>query len=155
LPNIKPDNVHLVFVDECHNIGDCVAAQDLMKFCWARKFGFSATPVRNDGSAIVMESLLGPTILKMTYEEAVDAKMVTPMSYTMLPCPKAPNPAYNPALPDVMKRKWSYWRNSYRNKVLQRFVQELSQVYKGQILIMVGEQVARRILIARTSCAAA
>lgn len=138
LPNIKPDNVHLVFVDECHSIGDTQAARDLMKFCWARKFGFSATPVRNDGSAIVMESLLGPTILKMTYQEAADAEMVTPMSYTMLPCPKAPNPAYNMALPDVMKRKWSYWRNSYRNKIIQRFVLELMQVYKGQILIMVS-----------------
>lgn len=136
LPAIKPEKVHLVFVDECHNVGDSVAARDLMKFCWARKFGFSASPVRNDGSAIVMESLLGPTILKMTYEEAVDANMVTPMSYTMLPCNKAPAPAYNMALPDVMKRKWSYWRNSYRNKMIQRFVLELTQVYKGQVLIV-------------------
>ena len=65
LPNISPDNVQLVFVDECHAIGNNDAGRALMKFCWARRFGFSASPVRNDGTGKVMESLLGPTILKM------------------------------------------------------------------------------------------
>ena len=138
LPNIPPDNVQLVLVDECHAIGDNLAGHELMKFCWARRLGFSASPIRNDGTAKVMESILGPTILKMSYDEAVDAGMVTPMKYLMLPCGGCPNVAKNPDIPEYMLKRWSYWCNKSRNDVIRRFVCDLKQVYDGQILIMVG-----------------
>ena len=151
LPNIPPDKVHLVFVDECHAIGDNIAGQELMKFCWARRFGFSASPIRNDGSQLAMEALLGPTILKMTYQEAADAGMVTPVKYMMIQCGSCPSVAKQPNLPDVMLKRWSYWDNRARNEAIRKFVYDLKQVYDGQIIIMVGERVAHRALIARTS----
>ena len=138
LPNIPPENVQLVFVDECHAVGDNLAGRDLTKFCWARRFGFSASPVRNDGTALVMESILGPVILEMSYQEATDAGMVTPMKYLMLPCDSCPPVAKNPELPEVMLKRWSYWCNKSRNNVIRRFVYDLKQHYKGQILIFVS-----------------
>lgn len=138
LPNIPPEKVQLVFVDECHAISDNIAGQELMKFCWARRFGFSASPVRNDGSQLAMEAILGPTILKMTYQEATDAGMVTPMKYMMLQCGTCPSVAKQPNLPDVMLKRWSYWDNWARNDAIRKFVYDLKQVYDGQILIVVN-----------------
>ena len=138
LPNISPDNVQLVFVDECHAIGNNDAGRALMKFCWARRFGFSASPVRNDGTGKVMESLLGPTILKMTYQEATDAGMVTPMKYLMLPCSGCPPAAKNLNLPDVALKRVSYWQNNARNGAIRRFVYDLKSKFDGQIMIMVS-----------------
>ena len=138
LGNMPPEKVRLVFVDECHAVGDNLAGEELMKFKWARRFGFSASPVRNDGTARVMEALLGPTILKMTYQEAADAGMVTPMKYLMLPCSKCPQVAQKKGLGDNTLRKWSYWRNNARNGVIRDFVYDLKRRYDGQILIMVS-----------------
>lgn len=138
LGNIPPEKVQLVFVDECHVVGDNLAGADLMKFKWARRFGFSASPVRNDGSARVMEALLGPTILKMTYQEAADAGMVTPMKYLMLPCNACPQVALKRGIGDFALRRWSYWRNKSRNGVIRSFVMDLKKRYDGQILIVVS-----------------
>ena len=136
LPNINPENVHLVFVDECHGAADNDAGREIMKFCWARRFGFSASPIRNAGDGIVMESLFGPTILKMEYDEAVDAGIVTPMKYLMLPCNSAPSVCNSPNLPDVMQKRWSYWCNRSRNEAIRKFVYDIKKVYDGQLLIM-------------------
>lgn len=134
IPREEPE---LVLVDECHDIGATQSANDLMQFCFARRFGFSASPFRNDGSQLVMESLFGPTILKMTYQEAVDAGMVTPMKYLMLPCKGGPPMTHE--LPDVVLKRYSYWLNKYRNRIVQGFVQDVREVFKGQILIMVDK----------------
>lgn len=139
LNKIRAEHVHLVLCDECHDVGDNLAGKELMRFCFARRFGFSASPVRNDGSGLVMESLFGPTILKMTYEESVDAGMVTPMKYVMIPCKNGPNICQNPDLPELLLKRYSYWSNSYRNKIIQGLVYDLKKVTDGQILIMVGE----------------
>ena len=138
LPKIDETKVHMVLVDECHDVGANEAGQALQKFCFARRFGFSASPVRNDGSGIVMESILGPTILKMEYQESVDAGMVTPMKYLMMPCPACPEMARNMAVPDVFRKRWSYWCNNYRNKMLASFIRKVKDVYDGQVLIMVS-----------------
>ena len=140
MSKIDPKEVHLVLVDECHSIGNNLAGKDLLQFCFARKFGFSASPIRNDGSQLMLESLLGPTILKMTYDEAVDAGMVTPMKYCMLHCNSCPSICRNQDIPEVLMKRYAYWRNTARNKAIQQFVHKLKQVYDGQVLIMVGER---------------
>lgn len=138
LPNIDPEKVHLLLVDEAHAIGDNQAGRDVMKFCFARRFGFSASPIRNDGSALLLESIIGPTILKMTYQESVDAGMVTPMKYLMLPCRDCPPAARNENLPEFLQKRLSYWCNRARNGVIRDFVKRLKSVYDGQILIVVS-----------------
>ena len=139
LPKIPTENVDLCIADECHDIGDTQAAETISQFYFARKFGFSASPVRTDGSGIVMESLFGPVILNMTYTEAVDAGMVTPMKYVMLPCTNGPeflNKAKD--LSDVVQKRYSYWSNRYRNKVIANFMYQLKSVSDAQVLIMVA-----------------
>jgi superfamily II DNA or RNA helicase len=138
LPNIAPDNVQLLVVDECHDVGANDAGKAVMQFCWARRFGFSASPIRNDGSGLMMESLLGPTILKMEYQEAVEAGMVVPMRYMMLTCTGCPPIAKKPDLSEVMLKRMSYWVNRSRNGAIRQFVYALKEVYDGQILIMVS-----------------
>ena len=134
LPKIPREGPQLVLVDECHDVGATQSGRDLMNFCYARRFGFSASPFRNDGSQLVLESLFGPTILKMTYEEAVNAGMVTPMKYLMLPCRGGPHMDDN--TPDTILKRYSYWANTYRNKVIQALVYDIKNVFDGQILIM-------------------
>lgn len=121
-----------------HSIGDNLAGQELMKFCWARRFGFSASPVRNSGDQLVMESLLGPVIMKVDYEDAVESGMVTPMRYLMLPCTQGPQILNNPDLPEFMMKRCAYWCNTWRNRVIRNFVYDLRRSYDGQILIMVA-----------------
>lgn len=136
LPNINPEKVNLLLCDECHSCGCNEAGNAIMKFCFARRFGFSASPVRNDGSRKMLEALFGPVILKVSYQEAVDSGMVTPMKYTMLTCNKAPSICYNNDIPDVVLKRFSYWRNYNRNKAIKDFVCKIKEVYDGQILIM-------------------
>lgn len=135
---INPEHVHLLLCDECHDVGDNMAGRELMKFCFARRFGFSASPVRNDGSALVMESIFGPTILRMTYEESVEAGMVTPMKYLMMPCKNGPSVCQREGLPDVFMKRYAYWANNYRNKLVQDIVYDIKKVSDCQILIMVA-----------------
>jgi superfamily II DNA or RNA helicase len=138
LPNIPPEKVQLLFVDEAHNVGDNQAGRDIMKFAFARRFGFSASPVRNDGSGLMLEAILGPTILKMSYQEAADAGMVTPMKYYMIPCGSCPPLALREGLPEYMLKRWSYWSNRSRNEAIKRTVYAIKNVYDGQILVMVS-----------------
>ena len=49
MPKINPERVQLVLVDEAHNYGANASGNDLLKFAFARKFGFTATPIRNQG----------------------------------------------------------------------------------------------------------
>lgn len=135
LPNINAERVHLLLVDECHALGDNDASRACMEFKFARRFGFSASPKRSDGTGLVMESVVGPVILKMSYQEAVDAGSVTPMKYYMIPVHQGADYQTDN---DVVFKRSSYWRNYYRNNAIKNLVYEIKRVYDGQILIMVN-----------------
>lgn len=136
---IPPEGPQLVICDECHDVGATKSGQDLMKFCFARRFGLTASPIRNDGSAIVMESIFGPIIMTMTYEEAQEAGMVTPMKYTMLKCNWVPNICHNLDLNEVLMKRYGYWQNTVRNRTIAKFVNEVHQANReAQILIIVA-----------------
>lgn len=136
---VPKDGPDLVLCDECHDVGDNDAGRVLSKFYFARKFGFSATPVRNDGSKIVMEAIFGPTILKMSYEASVAAGMVTPMKYALIPCRWCiPFLKGKDNLPDFVMKRYSYWANSARNKEIASFVRELWHNTDAQVLVMVA-----------------
>lgn len=139
LPNISPERVQLLLCDECHACGDNEAGRAVSKFVFSRRFGFSASPIRNDGSRIVMESIFGPEIMKMTYQESVDVGNIVPMKYLMLPCNKGPASLCDkPGMDDVFKKRFGYWCNYNRNRAIAELVYDIKQVYEGQILIMVG-----------------
>lgn len=110
-----------------------------MQFPFCRKFGLTASPCRNDGSGLVMESLFGPVIMTMTYEEAQQAGMVTPMKYTMLRCNWVPSICHKEGVSDVIMKRFAYWRNDARNKVIANFVNAFHKANPdAQILIVVA-----------------
>ena len=110
-----------------------------MQFCFARRFGLTASPHRNDGSAIVMESIFGPVIMTMTYEEAAEAGMVTPMKYAMLPCKWVPSICHKEGISEVILKRFAYWRNDVRNRAIADFIKQVhAQDKDAQILIVVA-----------------
>ena len=139
LEKIPPAKVHLLLVDECHFVGAGTFSQVIGRFIFARRFGFSATAIRNDGTGLVMESLLGPVIMTSTYQESVANGTVVPIQYTMIPCSHCPPFLLNPGLPDHIINQYGYWRNNARNAKIAQFVKNLlNEGYDGQILITVS-----------------
>lgn len=137
LSKIPKDEPDLICCDECHDVGDNDAGHTIMQFYFARKFGFSATPVRNDGTGLAMEAIFGPTILQMSYEASVQAGMVTPMKYTMLPCTWCSDfLKRGQDLPEIVVKRYSYWANVARNKAIARLVSEVWNTTDAQVLVM-------------------
>ena len=137
ISKIKPELVDLLLIDEAHFLSAGVTSQEIMKFCFCRKFGFTATPYRGDGSQIIMESIVGPTILKMDYDEGVDLGMVVPMKYAMLHCGWVPSICQKDDVADVVLKRYAYWRNTARNKAIADFVYKFHKVAPdAQILII-------------------
>lgn len=139
LCKIPADKPALTLVDESHFISPGQSSQDLMRFCFSRRFGFTATPWRNDGSKLVMESIVGPTILKLDYADGVENGMVVPMKYAMLPCGWVPTICHKEGLNEVTLKRYAYWRNTVRNKAIADFVMAFhKQAPNAQLLIIVS-----------------
>ena len=137
LPKIPAEKVHLLAVDEAHECSDNQAGREIMRFSFARRFGFTASPVRGDGSGIVLESLFGPVILKVSYEDAAGSGLVVPMKYAMLPCNWGPGICQKDDVAEVVMKRYAYWRNEARNRIIAGFVYKLLEADKDvQILIM-------------------
>jgi superfamily II DNA or RNA helicase len=136
---IQPERVNLCLIDEAHFLGAGQVSQDIMKFCFCRKFGFTATPWRNDGSQLVMESIVGPTIMKMDYEEGVENGIVVPMKYAMLKCNWVPSVCHKEGINEVTMKRYAYWRNNVRNLAIADFVKAFhKQAPDAQLLIIVA-----------------
>ena len=136
---IPKDGPQLLICDECHDVGATQSGRDIMQFPFCRKFGLTASPCRNDGSELVMESIFGPVIMTMTYEEAQQAGMVTPMKYTMLPCNWVPSICQKDDVAEVVMKRYAYWRNEARNRAIADFVRKAHAADpEAQILIVVA-----------------
>lgn len=140
LRHVDVDMVHLCFVDECHTVNDGKYGEAVATVRFARRFGLSATPTRNDGSQLFMESLVGPVIYEMTYSEAVEVGNVNEMRYCMIPVDKCPAFALKPELNEVVRDRFQYYRNQYRNRAIDRVVGEIRRRLGEdmQILVMVA-----------------
>jgi superfamily II DNA or RNA helicase len=140
LQHVDVDMVHLCFVDECHTVNDGKYGEAVATVRFARRFGLSATPTRNDGSQLFMESLVGPVIYEMTYAEAVEVGNVNDMRYCMIPVDNCPQFALQPTLNDVVRDRFQYYRNQFRNKTIARVVREVRRRLGEdmQILVMVA-----------------
>jgi superfamily II DNA or RNA helicase len=84
-----------------------------------------------------MEAIFGPTILKMSYQDSVDAGMVVPMKYVMVPCGWCPQfLREREGLSDVVLKRYSYWANKARNKAIASIVKDVWFNTDAQVLIM-------------------
>lgn len=137
LSKIPAENVHLTLVDEAHECAANQAGRELMRFAFCRRFGFTASPVRGDGADLVLESLFGPTILRVSYEDASSDGLIVPMRYAMLHCNWGPSICQKEDVAEVIMKRYAYWRNEARNRAIADFVYKLLQADKNvQILIM-------------------
>lgn len=138
---VDPREVHLLIVDECHCVGDNNIAEELAKFQFCRRFGFTATPVRGDNTEACMEALFGQILIEVPYEEAAEQGVVTNIGYAMVPLTKGPryiedNPAQGKLTSDSFKKTEAYWRNRERNALIRHYA-DLGLRAGRQVLIMV------------------
>lgn len=137
---IKPEQVQLLLVDECHNFGYNESGFELEKFCFCRRFGFTATPVRNNGDLKYFESLFGPVLQQYSFEDSVQAGSVTPIKYAMLPSTKKLDYLNDLSkdLPAAIVNRLYYTNNPVRNSQIVKCFRDLkASAPDKQIIIMV------------------
>lgn len=141
LHKVNPEEVHMLLFDEAHAVGDNSVYQSLLPIVHCRRYGFSATPVRADGTGLLMEAFFGPVLCDIPYEEAAAQGVVTSIKYLMRDCPRGPrfiddNVSEGRVSSDIFKKRYGYWRNSDRNEDIGE-VFRLALGYDIQTLVMV------------------
>lgn len=108
-----------VFVDEGHEAcADKFAAQ-MGVFEHARVWMFSASwNLRLDNKDLRAEAMAGPIRLKVTYQEAAEAKMVVPIEVVWSDVVSDVNPCGG--LDGVPKKRAGIWAHEYRNRRIAR-----------------------------------
>lgn len=91
---------------------------------YSRNFAFTGTPEgRLDGTDAKMESLFGPEIFKLTYQQAVELGLVVPIRVEWLPCRMLTNPTKGKTT-DTAKKRHGIWRNKVRNQLIADHVRK-------------------------------
>lgn len=147
--------IDVVVVDECHRssadryarvLNECVHA--------ARRIGVSATPYSSRGLDMLMESILGPMLYRVTEEEITALRLIIRPEYIVIPCedPKILYPGVQkdkkgrlfyptdngkPERLDVYKM--SLVENPHRNDMILELVSSfLSAPQNGGLLVIVN-----------------
>lgn len=138
MTKVKPEQVQLMLVDECHCAGYNETGFQLQQFCFCRRFGFTATPIRNQGDHLYFESLFGPVLQQQTFEQSVAAGSVTPIEYTMVPIEKKLTYLDDiKQLPNAIQYRLMYTNNPVRNRLIAGVFNDIRQANPdAQILIM-------------------
>lgn len=124
---------HILLADEAHELSSEQSSYYLKAYKHSRNYGFSASPYgRSDNSDLRTEALFGPTIFRMSYDDAVTSGSVAPIRvlwYPVLAC--------EPSLMSWYSRvedRYYIWRNKYRNRLIATVVRSLG---RAKILILV------------------
>ena len=123
LHKIPEEEVQLLLFDEAHALGLNDCAEQLKRFTNCRRFGFTATPFRSDGSEIMLECFFGPRLVDIEYEESVEQGNVTQISYLMMDINNGPtfiedDMSTGKTTSQLFKKRWAYWRNRTRNEAI-------------------------------------
>ena len=104
------------FIDEAHEATTEKRWDQLQKLVTPRIFCFSATPKRADGSEFCLEGLSGPIRVRMSYQEAVQYGIVTPVHVFWVPVRLSYNPCVRATLRNF--KSVGLWHNDDRNKLI-------------------------------------
>jgi superfamily II DNA or RNA helicase len=134
---------HLVLYDEVHTAGTDRRINALAGiYTDAKMIGLSASfNMRGDGADRMIESIFGPVILKINYDESAEAGAITPIRVMMEDVP--PIEGYIPCSDKAVlpsKKRRAYWRNALRNDIIAEKVAQIPKIMEDadpQILIMV------------------
>ena len=109
------ENCDFLFFDEVHNCGFNDVFRQLVERCGGcRMFGFTASLTRGDGALTAIKALFGKVLEKVSYQEAADHAMVTPIKAFM---PKFETKKFN-RITGVqhVDERINYWQNADRNR---------------------------------------
>lgn len=140
LHKIPEEEVQLLLFDEAHALGINECANQLKRFTNCRRFGFTATPFRSDGSEIMLECFFGQRLVDIEYEESVEQGNVTQISYIMMNVGNGPTFIEDDidtgkTTSQLFKKRWAYWRNRTRNETIAYAVK--AAMDRGlQVLVM-------------------
>lgn len=124
----------ILIAEEGHELAAPTYSAELAKFNTARMYCFTATPSgRFDGADKKLESLFGPVIFQMTYQEAVALDLVVPIRVRWCKTDSEHNPAAT--LSNTPRMRWGIWRNSERNQKIASVARSFGP--DEQVLIMV------------------
>jgi superfamily II DNA or RNA helicase len=116
LHKVNAELTDMVIGEEVHELAADSYSAELTRFKNCRMYGFTATPTgRLDNADMRLESLFGPIIFHMTYQEAVDYGLVVPIRVHWLDV-ICDNPCGSYV--DVAKRRHGLWRHQFRNQVI-------------------------------------
>lgn len=123
LHKIPEEEVQLLLFDEAHALGVNDCAEQLKRFTNCRRFGFTATPFRSDGSEIMLECFFGPRLVDIEYEESVEQGNVTQINYIMMDINNGPTFIEDDldtgkTTSQLFKKRWAYWKNNTRNQTI-------------------------------------
>lgn len=132
----------LIIYDEVHTAATEKRSEALCsRYTDAKFIGFTASPnSRADGADAVVESIFGPILLEVPYEEAVKAKSVVPINVRFVDVPRTGlSPVISSGMRMDQKKKAAYWTNVQRNQIIANTVADLPKYVDAedpQILIM-------------------
>lgn len=126
-------NVQLVVIDECHTAAS-KSFVNVLKLCVNARYrlGLSATPYRNDGNDMLMESIIGKTVCEITTADAQDKNYLVKAKIVF---------HHSPLVDDIKNFREDYElnivTNEGRNKIIVDEAREmLMRVSKKGVLIL-------------------
>lgn len=101
----------------------------------ARRFGFTGTTEgRSDGTDARLEAMFGPTIFRLTYQEAQRLGLVVPIQVNWLPLRMTKNPI-GKYVDDTAIARHGLWRNAARNQLIADFAKTIPDDVQTLILV--------------------
>ena len=117
---LKPQGdqeIDSVLCDEIHELGSKQRIELIENIREAKMFGFSANDSRPDKAEFRINGLFGPVLATMSYDEAVDKDLVTPICVIWCPVQSFRDPAtYYDTY--TAKERYGIWRYAIRNKAI-------------------------------------
>jgi hypothetical protein len=126
----------IVLADEVHELMTRKKAEFLGRYA-ARVYGFTATAnTRADNAHARMEGLCGPTIFKLTYQDAQTMGVVAPVRVQWIEQPETMNSPCYGIVDEVTRKRLGIWTNEVRNQTIAAAAQQFRQD-GNQVLLLV------------------
>lgn len=143
---LRVDNVEkvdILLADEGHRTPAVLFERNLMAVTSPlKRFMFTATPEgRYDNAELVMESLFGPQLVNIPFQQSVANGSVLPVHIIVKDQPHGPSDAELRRYPaGPFRDRVAIWRNNKRNDMIAKDVQEVMSTYDDpQVLVLVDK----------------
>ena len=142
----------VLIVDEGHEWGTADYIARLARYRNARRFMFSASPIRSDGSHFELEGAFGPPLIWISYQEAVEHGCIVPIHVKMVDVIMDTDPA--DGYSDTARDRNGIWRNRVRNEIIADEAHALGDDEQTLITVKTLEHAAflKRLLPEYTLC---